>query len=125
MPAASALAIFCHLAGRMAGGRPGETPEHGGDAQKPQHSPGGTHCHPCAASKGWEPLARETFEIFSFRERVFAGGMWLWVAKLASAAWVWDPEPQHPRLLCKRDVTLGRGCSSRVLLRGRSQHTLV
>lgn len=113
MPAAWALAIFCRFVGSTAGGRLGEMPEHGRDAQQPRHNPGLTHCRPGAASKDWEPLARETFEIFSFHKRVFAGQIWHWVAKLASAAWVWDPHLRHPRLLCKRDVTLGWAAPAR------------
>ena len=68
---------------------------------------------PHAASKGWDPLARETFKIFSFHERVFVGQIWHRIAKLASVAWVWDPQLQHPRLLCRWDATLGWAAPTR------------
>lgn len=70
MPAASALAIFCHFVGSTAGGRLGETPEHGRDAEQPRHNAQETHG---AASRGWEPLAQGDFCDFCFSWMVVVG----------------------------------------------------
>lgn len=79
-------------------------PEHGGDAQQPRHNPGGTHRRPAAVPVQLPQVGNHSLErlltFFCFHERVFAGQIWHWMAKLVSAVWVWD-------LLCKRDVTLG------------------
>lgn len=105
MPAASALAIFVV----SWAARPGEAWGDAGVWQRYAAAPAQRSeeprqpcCHPHSASKSWEPLARKTFEIFSFHERVFAGQVEHWIAKPASAT------SGYSRLLGRWDADVGR-----------------
>lgn len=52
-------------------------------------------------------LLERLLRFFSSHKGVFVGELSHWIAKLASPAWGWDPQPRHPRLLGRWDATLG------------------
>lgn len=97
MPAASALAIFCHFVGSTAGGRLREMQR---EAEQPWHNAQGTQQLPGAGNH----LLREILEIF------VSHGWCLWGISH------WAAHPQH---LCRWDEllqVLGCGRSSAQLL---------
>lgn len=100
MPAALALAIFCRFVGSMAGG---EAWEDAGAWERWTATPARCSGEPKVGNHLLERLLR----FFSSRKGVFVGEVSHWIAKLASPAWGWDPQPRHPRLLGRWDATLG------------------